>query len=234
MEVEQVKCVIFDCDGTLVDSEKLCCQALVQVFSTFNCELTLEECMSHFKGGKLADILLETQSRLGLYISLDILEPLYRENVQKLFQSHLKPMIGAKELLHFLEEEGIEFCVVSNAPKDRIELSLEMTGLSDHFKGKVFAAFDANSWKPEPDLINYTAMNMGFLTHECIYIDDTPKGVEAGVRAGIKTFRLCLEGRKTEEVDASVLNISRLVELQDWINDRLYLPRTSNSVAGAL
>ncbi|MBW3696217.1 HAD family hydrolase [Vibrio sp. T187] len=234
MSSGQVKCVIFDCDGTLVDSEKLCCEALVQVFSQFNCTLTAEECLSHFKGGKLADILLETQSRHGLYISLDILEPLYRENVQKLFQAHLKPMPGAKELIHFLEQEGIEFCVASNAPKDKIELSLEMTGLYQSFKGKVFSAFDANSWKPEPDLIMYTAMNMGFLPQDCIYIDDTPKGVEAGVRAGIQTFRLCLEGRKTEDVDASVLNISRLEELQFWINDRLYLPSASHSAAVGL
>lgn len=52
--------------------------------------------------------------------------------------------------------------MASNGPKDKIEYSLELTGLLDAFKGKVFSAFDANSWKPEPDLIMYSAMNMGF------------------------------------------------------------------------
>ncbi|TOO25609.1 HAD hydrolase-like protein, partial [Vibrio parahaemolyticus] len=55
MAITNIKCVIFDCDGTLVDSERLCCQALVNVFNLHGAELTMEECVSHFKGGKLAD-----------------------------------------------------------------------------------------------------------------------------------------------------------------------------------
>ncbi len=53
MAITNIKCVIFDCDGTLVDSERLCCQALVNVFNQHGAELTMEECVSHFKGGKL-------------------------------------------------------------------------------------------------------------------------------------------------------------------------------------
>lgn len=214
----QTQCVIFDCDGTLVDSETLCCQALVQVFEQFNGKLTIEESLAHFKGGKLADILQATQSRLGLSISLDILEPLYRDEVQKLFHDHLQPMTGAKELVQFLSQENIEFCVASNAPKERIEQSLDMTGLLPLFKGKVFSAFDANSWKPEPDLLLYTAMNMGFRTSNCIYIDDTEKGVEAGIRSGIPTFKLSNKGIETSESDSVVCNIHSLLELKDWLS----------------
>lgn len=62
----------------------------------------------------------------------------------------------------FLDSHNIEYCVASNGPKDKIEHALELTGLLDAFKGKVFSAFEANSWKPEPDLIMYSAMSMGF------------------------------------------------------------------------
>jgi len=190
MRLEQTKCVIFDCDGTLIDSEKLCCQALVNVFSEFGAKLNLNDCYTHFQGGKLADILMDIQTRLGLSISIDTLEPLYRAELEALFQRHLKPMDGAVELIKFLKKQDIEFCIASNAPRSRVESSLAMTGMLDDFRGKVFSAFDANSWKPEPDLIMYIAMNMGFLPNECIYVDDTLKGIEAGVRAGIQSFRL--------------------------------------------
>ena len=177
MRLEQTKCVIFDCDGTLIDSEKLCCQALVNVFTGFGAKLNVNDCYAHFQGGKLADILMDTQARLGLSISIDTLEPLYRIELEALFQRHLKPMDGAIELIEFIKQQDIEFCIASNAPKSRVESSLAMTGMLDDFKGKVFSAFDANSWKPEPDLIMYTAMNMGFLPNECIYVDDTLKGL---------------------------------------------------------
>ncbi|MCV5216794.1 HAD-IA family hydrolase, partial [Escherichia coli] len=64
----------------------------------------------------------------------------------------------------------------------------------------MFSAFDANSWKPEPDLIMYSAMSMGFLPSDCLYIDDTPKGVEAGLNAGIKTVQL-FNGEAINRVD---------------------------------
>jgi len=228
MRHQQTKCVIFDCDGTLIDSEKLCCQALVNVFTAFGANLTVEECFSHFQGGKLADILSSTQDRLGLSISLDTLEPLYRSELEQLFYRHLKPMDGAQALIQHLKSNDIEYCIASNAPKARVESSLAMAGMLDDFKGKVFSAFDANSWKPEPDLIMYTAMNMGFLPNECIYVDDTLKGVEAGVRAGIQTFQL---RANTIHVSAhssdhsffydSVVHVSGLGEISDWLNGKL-------------
>ncbi|MCG9553617.1 HAD-IA family hydrolase [Vibrio sp. Isolate31] len=227
MHLEQTKCVIFDCDGTLIDSEKLCCQALVNVFGEFGAKLNLNDCYAHFQGGKLADILMDTQARLGLSISIDILEPLYRTELEALFQRHLKPMDGAIELIEFLKHQDIEFCIASNAPKHRVESSLAMTGMLDDFKGKVFSAFDANSWKPEPDLIMYTAMNMGFLPNECIYVDDTLKGIEAGVRAGIQSFRLrpkvdetLSDDPKADTAKRAAQDIYSLEEISLWINGK--------------
>ncbi|MEZ8722902.1 HAD-IA family hydrolase [Vibrio pomeroyi] len=226
MRLEQTKCVIFDCDGTLIDSEKLCCQALVNVFAGFGAVLNVNDCYAHFQGGKLADILMDTQQRLGLSISIDTLEPLYRTELEALFQRHLKPMDGAIELIEFLKGEDIEFCIASNAPKSRVESSLAMTGMLDDFKGKVFSAFDANSWKPEPDLIMYTAMNMGFLPNECIYVDDTLKGIEAGVRAGIQSFRLrpsideSLVDPEADSAELAAQDIYSLEEISVWINGK--------------
>lgn len=185
--MSETQCVIFDCDGTLIDSEKLCCQALSETFHHFGAGLSTQDALAHFEGGKLADILATTNERLGCRISIDQLEPFYRERLDELFERHLKPSAGATELLKQLEAKGIEYCVASNGPKSKIRRSLELTGLYPHFENKIFSAFDTNSWKPEPDLILYTAMTMGFRLENCVYVDDTVKGLEAGVRAGIKT-----------------------------------------------
>lgn len=217
MAINNIKCVIFDCDGTLVDSERLCCQALVNVFSQHGAHLTMQECLEHFKGGKLADILIETKKLINIPVSIDVLEPQYRLEVQNLFVRHLQPMDGAVRLLEFFDVHSIEYCVVSNGPRDKIEYALELTGLSESFKGKVFSAFEANSWKPEPDLLVYCAMNMGFLPGDCLYIDDTPKGVEAGLNAGIKTVQLFNGSEANRVDDERVIQIQHLDELKEQL-----------------
>ncbi|MFA0412185.1 HAD-IA family hydrolase [Vibrio renipiscarius] len=213
--MNQTLCVIFDCEGTLVDSEILCCRAIAAVFSQFGAHLSVEEAKAHFVGGKLADILNDTQHRLGLNVSLDTLEPLYRETLKTLFEKELKPMKGVKEILELLDDRGISYCVVSNGPKDKIEHALELTGLEPYFKGKMFSAFDTNSWKPEPDLILYSAMNMGYQVDDCVYVDDTPKGLEAGLRAGMKTIQL--EGINYRSYPGTYATIHTLNELDAYV-----------------
>ncbi|WP_194437655.1 HAD-IA family hydrolase [Vibrio fluminensis] len=215
MSMKKTRCVIFDCEGTLVDSEVLCCRALSSVFESFGAELTVEQAMEHFVGGKLADILIDTRERLGLKVSIDVLEPLYRITLRNLYESELKPMNGAKALLDYLNGRNIEYCVVSNGPRDKILHALELTGLSDYFLGKVFSAFDTNSWKPEPDSILYSAMSMGYRPEECVYIDDSVKGLEAGVRAGITTFQL--EGVNKTTYPGISRVIKNLRELEEMV-----------------
>lgn len=190
MKKTKFSCVIFDCEGTLVDSERLCCMALVQVFNELGAQLTLHDVAQHFSGGKIADILADTLELAGMSADLDLLEIRYRQVLESIFMTQLKPMPGSESLLQQLEMHNIEYCVASNAPYEKIVGSLSRAGLADRFEGKIFSAFEANSWKPEPDLIRYCAMNMGFPLEECVYVDDTAKGVKAGVNAGVMTFQL--------------------------------------------
>jgi len=182
-------CVIFDCEGTLVDSERLCCEALVQVFDEIGAELDISDVIENFEGGKVADILNSTLQLAGISADVDLLEQRYREVLEPLFDN-LKPMKGAIELIDWLRETETEFCVTSNASKERIEAVLGSAGLLGYFNGRIYSAFEANSWKPEPDLILYCAMNMGFKLDECVYVDDTSQGIQAGLNAGVTTFQI--------------------------------------------
>lgn len=184
----RTRCVIFDCDGTLVDSEILCNQALVNIFSRLGGHLTLQECLQHFQGGKIVDILAATRSRTGVRTPIDVLEPMYREECRQLFEQHLKPIPGVPELLATLHEQSIDMCIASNGPVHKMEHTLSLTNLLPYFEGKLFSGFEACSWKPDPDLIHFAAMNMGYRLQDCVFVDDTLKGVQAGINADIPTF----------------------------------------------
>lgn len=213
---KNISCVIFDCDGVLVDSEKLCCQALSNVFNRFGLETSRSDFLAHFQGGKLADILVDAKMRLGMNVSVDTLEPLYRQELERQFENGLNPIDGVVDVLNELDEKGIDYCVVSNSPMDKILQMLELTGLKERFTSRCFSAFDANSWKPDPDLLRYAAMNMGYAIHECIYVDDTLKGVQAGVGADIQTFYFRAEVEEADLDNTQAVSISDIRQLVEY------------------
>jgi HAD superfamily hydrolase (TIGR01509 family) len=212
-----IRCVIFDCDGVLIDSERLSCQALVDVFSAYGATASANDYLRYFQGGKLADILSEAKQRLNINVSLDELEPKYRQALERLYQTELKPVEGVDLVLNALSASKIDYCVVSNNPKEKIERSLARAGLLQKFRGACFSAFDANSWKPEPDLLLYALMNMGYSARECIYIDDTASGVEAGVKAGIETYHFRERERGIQSSYNQVKEISDMRQLLDYL-----------------
>lgn len=214
----KIRCVIFDCDGVLVDSERLCCQALADVFTAYGANTTASEFMQHFQGGQLADILSQARQRLQISASLDQLLPRYRMALEKLYQKELKPVAGVCQVLDRCDRNQVDYCVVSNNPRSKIERNLDLAGLLPRFDGMYFSAFEANSWKPEPDLLLYSMMHMGYSAEECIYIDDTLAGVEAGVRAGITTYHFREQERGVRSYLGQVNEISDMRQLLNILN----------------
>ncbi|MGR5145065.1 6-phosphogluconate phosphatase [Photobacterium alginatilyticum] len=212
-----VRCVIFDCDGTLVDSEILCNQALVNVFNRLGANLSLEECLRHFQGGKMVDILTETRERAGIKARIDDLEPMYRKECRQLFEQGLTPIKGVPELLDTLSHMGCDMCIASNAPISKIEHTLSLTGLLPYFEGKLFSGFQANSWKPEPDILHFAAMHMGVMLQECVFVDDTPKGVQAGINADIRTFHFAATPHSVKINHPRVTTITAMPQLLDHL-----------------
>lgn len=114
-----ISCAIFDCDGTLVDSEKLSHQALVETFSTFGVRIDLQESLDHFEGGKLTAVLQQTCERNGANIPIDQLEPRFRQLCHQYFDAWLQPIVGIETLLQTLNQQGIDVCVASNGPVEK-------------------------------------------------------------------------------------------------------------------
>lgn len=214
-----VSCIIFDCDGTLIDSEMLSHQAMVQVFAELGVTLDIQECIDHFEGGKLADILQETCERYQVNVSIDELEPRYRNACHTLFESHLQPIPGVPQLLRYLKSQQIDMCVASNGPISKMMHTLQLTGLLQFFQGKLFSAFDTNSWKPAPDLIHYAALNMAYPVEHCLFIDDTNRGIQAGINAGMRTIHFNPNPASPTTSHPLVKRVHSMGELEALIDD---------------
>jgi beta-phosphoglucomutase-like phosphatase (HAD superfamily) len=122
--------VIFDCDGTLVDSEVLGNQVMVELAIEHGLQLTLEDAMEHFKGVKMAEAVAEIERRLGRALPEDFV-PRIRQRTAEAFEASLLEVPGAKDLVSSVTTAK---CVASAGPRAKIELGLSVTGLLPYFK----------------------------------------------------------------------------------------------------
>jgi beta-phosphoglucomutase-like phosphatase (HAD superfamily) len=107
----QPEAVFFDCDGTLVDSEVICSRAYVHMFQEFGITLDLAEIFKRFKGVKLYEIIDTINAEHGVNLQKATLEPIYRAEVARLFDSELE-VIAEPALL---DAVSVPMCVVPMA-----------------------------------------------------------------------------------------------------------------------
>jgi HAD superfamily hydrolase (TIGR01509 family) len=176
-------CLLFDLDGTLVDSEALGYQGFLDLLPEL--EDTAENLVRHYRGMQLDYILADFQKRLGRALDEDF-EPRYRQRVAELFNSSLNPMPGTAEALQALPYPR---CIASAGPQKKIRHALSVTRLDRYFEDEhLFSCYDINKWKPEPDLYLHAAMTMGYRPDQCIVIEDSSPGVQAGLNANMRVL----------------------------------------------
>ena len=180
------KCIIFDCDGTLVDSEEVTNEIIAEMAGELGVKMTGEEATATF-GGKTLDAVLYKMRELSGKEIPDYWLPRLIKRVSEAWKTELNPVNGVRELL---ENLNISICVASNGEPIHVNQSLEMTGLRGFFDGNIFCASDVGVPKPAPDLFLYAAKKMGFKPEQCIVIEDSISGVMAANRAKIKVYGL--------------------------------------------
>lgn len=188
--MNHVECVLFDCDGTLVDSEVLCSKAYVHMFAHYGIELALEEVFKKYKGIKLYEIIERVNAEQGVNLPASDLEPIFRQEVARLFDAELQPIAGACELL---AQMNAPMCTVSNGPVSKMQHSLGLTDMLSYFDDRLFSGYDIQRWKPDPAIIFHAAQQMQVPVERCILVDDSVAGAQAGIAAGIPVFYFCAD-----------------------------------------
>lgn len=179
-----MKLVIFDCDGTLVDSEFLCNLALEHQLAELGVKSDANALLSKYRGGKLATIMSSLETEFSIFLPKSF-EADYRLKVNNLFDEHLVANDGVKEVLTSL---SILFCIASSAPRAKIERALNVTGLAKFFDKNIYSSYEVGSWKPEPDLFLHAAQMMGVESHKCCVVEDSLLGLQAANRAKMKSI----------------------------------------------
>ena len=206
-------CVIFDLDGTLVDSECLCNQAFLDLLPELNDPV--ETLIQRYRGQKLSLILDHIEQRIKHSLPAQF-EISYRQRVSELFSSQLKPMPNVIEMLDAI---SLTTCVASSGPPEKISQALQVSGLAVYFDDRIFSSYEVGSWKPDPGLFQHAANAMGFLPEQCIVVDDSNAGMEAAFAAKMLAFQY--RPNKDSPMFPGAISFTDMSDLPDLLDKSL-------------
>lgn len=175
---------IFDCDGVLIDSERIANRVLMEQLAGIGLDLPLEQVMKTFVG-RTRDGCIELAGRMLGRPLPDDFGATWDAQLYAALEREVKPVDGIPELLGTLQ---LPFCVASNGERERMSRALRAAGLMPLVAGRLFTASEVARPKPAPDLFLHAAKAMGVEPARCAVIEDTPTGVKAGVAAGMQVF----------------------------------------------
>ncbi|MCO7244746.1 HAD-IA family hydrolase [Halomonas sp. Mc5H-6] len=183
-------CLLFDCDGTLVDSEILLAEVMGEILPEFGLPFSARQYMDEFRGVRFKTIVQTLEKRFQALEegAFSQLEAGMRARMEARIRAELVAIAGIPAVLEQLSNHPM--AVVSNGPERKIRCALESTALGHHFEGRLFSAYTLNVWKPDPELYRKAAAALGYTPQQCVVIDDAAVGVEAGLAAGMHVIHL--------------------------------------------
>jgi HAD superfamily hydrolase (TIGR01509 family) len=181
--------VIFDCDGVLVDSERLAAPILAAVLTELGLPTTPQDVDRDFKGRSWEHGLEVIRARRNGAEPWPELRERYRSELFAAFDSELVPIAGIAAALDALDAAGVPRCVASSGDHERIRRGLRSAGLLGRFPDEtIFSVEDVEHGKPAPDLFLHAAARTGFAPATTVVVEDSLAGVEAGRAAGMRVL----------------------------------------------
>jgi HAD superfamily hydrolase (TIGR01509 family) len=177
--------VIFECDGVLIDSERLAVRTETAILSGLGWPLTEADIVERFVGRSAAYMHGEIERHLGRSVDW---EGEFEARYKEVFEGELVPVPGVVDVLEALEQQSMATCVASSGSHDRMRFTLGLTGLLERFQGRIFSVDEVEHGKPAPDIFLHAAANMGVPPNRCAVVEDSVSGVTAALAAQMTVF----------------------------------------------
>jgi HAD superfamily hydrolase (TIGR01509 family) len=189
----EISFIIFDCDGVLVDSERISNEVLAEILGEHGISLSWGEAKAIFIGQSVDDIRRNAATRFGIEIPPDWSGAYYERMIPALSE-RVEAIDGATEAVRAVQSADIGCCVASQGPIEKIRATLSRTGLWERFAGRIYSATAVARPKPAPDLFLHAAADLGVTPDRCTVIEDSILGVKAAIAAGMRVLAYCPEG----------------------------------------
>lgn len=189
------RAVLWDMDGTLIDSEELHWISWRDTMAKEGRSITREQFLSSF--GQRNDSVIPrwlgvaaTPERINSISQAK--DELFRQLVRK---NGISPLPGVKNWVHRLHERGWLQAIASSAPRANIEVVLEALAATHCFQG-IVSAEDVRRGKPDPEVYLTAASRVGVSPHSCVVVEDATAGVEGAHSAGMRSIGVSRNGKR--------------------------------------
>ncbi len=180
--------VVFDCDGTLVDSMPAHFDAWCEALALYGAGGVFKEDVFFAMGGRpTRDIVVELNDKYNLRLDPEAVAFAKREA----FLKRLKSVVLIDEVAAFADSlrGKVPMAIASGGSRMVIEKTLHMVGISDWFD-EVVTADDVAEGKPAPDVFLHAARLLRISPTKCLALDDAPSGILAARRAGMQVMAI--------------------------------------------
>jgi len=178
--------VVFDCDGVLVDSERLVVRLEAEEITAIGWPLGVDDVIERFVGRSEQHMAAEIAAHVEGGLPDGWFDRL-RDRTHELFRAELQPVEGVVDAVRAVQREAAT-CVASSSGHDRLRLVLGLTGLLASFDGHLHSAEDVVHGKPAPDLFLRAAEQEGYEPTDCVVVEDSVPGVQAAAAAGMRVL----------------------------------------------
>lgn len=209
--IEDVRALIFDMDGVLVDSEPLHLLAYQELFSVHSIEYT-EAHNQEFLGCKdiaMARILVE---RWSLPFTPEQLVQNKETILARLLKSDAQIRSGVKKLLEEARALNIPCAVASSATLPTIQLVVDVLGIRQYFH-HLSSGDEVEHGKPAPDVFLLAAKRLGVSPEHCLVIEDTANGIKAAKAAGMFCIAIPCDATRHQDHSQADMNLTSLEEV---------------------
>jgi len=186
---KQLKAVLFDMDGVLLDSEEYICRAGIMMFREKGYEVSPGDFLE-FTGMGENRYLGGMAEKHGIPFELEKDKARTYEIYGDLVAGRLKPFEGVVDFLEKCRSRRLKMAVASSADPTKVYINLEEIGIPASTFGTVVTGLDIEHKKPAPDIFLKAADNLGVSTSDCLVVEDAVSGVAAGKAAGARVLAL--------------------------------------------
>ena len=213
---KQIKCVIFDMDGVIIDSEEIHKKAYYETFNAIGVDVS-EALYKTFTGSSTINAFQRLVAHFNLDLNPEDLVINKRKRYVNFFENDptLHLVKGVEDLINHCHKKGLTLVLASSSAMVNIDRVFNRFNLNQYFTAKISGA-DLTASKPHPEIFEKAAILGNTPKENCIVIEDSDNGIKAANDAGIFVFGYknpMAADQTLENADFIINNFKRLIKL---------------------
>ena len=182
--LKEIRAVIFDLDGTLVDSMWMWKSIDIEYLGRYGIQMP-EDLQQSIEGMSFSETAIYFKERFGLKDSLDQIKGDWNEMAWDKYMHEVPLKAGVRELLAHLKQDHIAMGIATSNSRELVDLVVEKLGIKEYFSS-IRTSCEVSKGKPSPDIYLLVAEDLGVEPVHCLVFEDVLQGIMAGKNAGMK------------------------------------------------